>query len=91
MRNRWKNADDENAALAGGGGRAARPLEEYELGTILEMILAGFDHGFRTADQYVAEVRALAIQRGVNGSADSAAGQTDEWEFMTDAMDWEAV
>ncbi|KAF3771185.1 hypothetical protein M406DRAFT_233003, partial [Cryphonectria parasitica EP155] len=94
LRNRWKNADDPDTALAvrlTAGGHAARPLKEYDLGSILDLIFAGFDHGFRIADRYVAEVRSLTAQRGVNGSADPASGQTEEWEFMTDAMDWEAV
>ncbi|CAN8095882.1 unnamed protein product [Discula destructiva] len=91
LRNRWKNADEPDAILAAKLSTAnTRPLEEYDLERMLEMISAGFDHGFRIAGQYVAEVQAFAAARGVAHNVDMT-DQSEEWEFMTDAMDWEAV
>lgn len=94
VRNRWKNADDTEAILSARlphASKATRPLEEYDLERILETIFAGFDQGFQIAEQYVLEVRALAAARGLAGSTDVLNGQSEEWEFITDAMDWEAV
>lgn len=68
--------------------RANRPLKDYDLEWILETIFAGFDHGFQVAERYVNEVRAAANESGVFSGVDE---QSEEWEFMTDAMDWEAV
>lgn len=90
MRNRWKNADDPDAVLVAklqDGGRPTRPLEEYDLERILEATFAGFDQGFQVAEKYVNEVRALATERSMDMTSEPA----EEWEFMTDAMDWEAV
>lgn len=90
VRNRWKNADDPEALLAAKlPNRNTLPLEEYDLERILEVIFAGFDRGFHIAEKYVAEVRAFAAERGVSQNVEM--DQPDEWEFMTDAMDWEAV
>lgn len=94
MRNRWKNADDPEAVLAAklpNTSKATRPLKEYDLERILGTIFAGFDQSFQIAEQYVNEVRTLAVARGLAGGADASNGQTEEWEFITDAMDWEAV
>lgn len=90
LRNRWKNADEPDAIFAERSGlRTSRPLEEYDLDHVLQTISVGFVHGLRIAEQYVAEVRALAAERGVSHNVDM--DQPDEWEFMTEAMDWEAV
>lgn len=94
MRNRWKNADDPEALLAAklpNGPRATRPLKDYDLEWILGTIFTGFDQSFQIAEQYVNEVRKLAIARGLAGGVDAPNGQPEEWEFITDAMDWEAV
>lgn len=94
VRNRWKNADEPEAMLAAKllhGSKNTRPLEEYDLERILETIFAGFDKGFRTAEQYISQVRAFAAERGGTNNVEMLDDQPDEWEFMTDAMDWEAV
>lgn len=94
VRNRWKNADEPDAILSArlpNGSKRTPPLEEYDLERILETIFAGFDKGFRTAEQYVSQVRAFAGKRGESDNVDMLDDQPDEWEFMTDAMDWEAV
>ncbi|ROV93086.1 hypothetical protein VSDG_07355 [Cytospora chrysosperma] len=91
LRNRWKNADDPEAAAP--TPQASRPLEDYDLERILEVIFDGFEGAYGVADQYVADVRALAAAKGVASEADIRSDPTDEaqWEFMVDAMDWEAV
>lgn len=94
VRNRWKNADDPEAVIAArmpNLSKAARPLREYDLERILETIFAAFDQGFIIAEQYVNEVRALAASRGLASGTEASDGQPEEWEFITDAMDWEAV
>lgn len=103
LRNRWKNADEPGPASATtvAAAAAARPLEDYDLERILESIFAGLEGAYAIADRYVAAVRALAAERGVPvpgapGAAGGAAtpeGAAEEaqWEFMVDAMDWEAV
>ncbi|KAJ4389281.1 hypothetical protein N0V93_006746 [Gnomoniopsis smithogilvyi] len=94
LRNRWKNADEPDAILSArlpNGSKNTRPLEEYDLERILETIFAGFDKGFQTAEQYVLQVRAFAAERGESNNVEMIDDRPDEWEFMTDAMDWEAV
>ncbi|KUI52659.1 hypothetical protein VP1G_00304 [Cytospora mali] len=94
LRNRWKNADDPDAvAPAVAKLQASRPLEDYDLERILETIFNGFEGAYGVADRYVADVRALAAAKGVASEVDMRSDPTDEaqWEFMVDAMDWEAV
>ncbi|KAI3391461.1 hypothetical protein diail_7323 [Diaporthe ilicicola] len=101
LRNRWKNADEPDPVVAasrqaGSGGSSSssqRPLEDYDLERILETIFGGLEGAYAIAEQYVASVRALAAERGMAGSAAAAENGAEEaqWEFMVDAMDWEAV
>lgn len=102
LRNRWKNADEPDSVVAASASAklaSARPLEDYDLERILENIFTGLEGAYVIADRYVTSVRALAAERGLavpggaaNGTAtpDSAAEEA-QWEFMVDAMDWEAV
>lgn len=100
LRNRWKNADEPDSVVAAASAAAkARPLEDYDLERILESIFAGLEGAYAIAEQYVAGVRALAAARGSAvpgaggpGTPDGAGvGEEAQWEFMVDAMDWEAV
>lgn len=84
---------------------AARPLEDYDLERILESIFEGLEGAYVIAERYVAGVRALAAERGVVVPGASGMGlgtpppensngggeEEAQWEFMVDAMDWEAV
>lgn len=105
LRNRWKTAaeeHDEAAAAAGekhgagGVGSSSRarspngrtpkvpaPLETYNLEHILATIFDGFDAAFLVAEQHV--------RGGSNESVDLEMTEEQQWEFMVDAMDWEAV
>ncbi|KAH8752206.1 hypothetical protein F5883DRAFT_691577 [Diaporthe sp. PMI_573] len=101
LRNRWKNADEPDSitAITAAGATitkltAARPLEDYDLERILESIFGGLEGAYVIAERYVAGVRALASERGsaAPGSAlDNGVAEEAQWEFMVDAMDWEAV
>ncbi|KAK1835924.1 hypothetical protein QBC39DRAFT_274071 [Podospora conica] len=95
LRNRWKTAGDEDEDDAGSRSprkraAAAAPLESYDLERILSCIFDGFDEAFRLAEAYV-----YAERNGMDVDAErcEAARGTEEeqWEFMVDAMDWEAV
>ncbi|KAK7710690.1 hypothetical protein SLS64_005593 [Diaporthe eres] len=78
---------------------SARPLEDYDLERILENIFTGLEGAYAIADRYVTTVRACADERGLAapGAAGSGTATPDnaaeeaQWEFMVDAMDWEAV
>ncbi|KAI0003560.1 hypothetical protein F4779DRAFT_601388 [Xylariaceae sp. FL0662B] len=84
LRNRWKNADD---------GEPQRfmpaPLEAYNLEKILQTIFAAFDQAYLLAEQYVRE-NVTGRDAGPVSAADWSTEERD-WEFMVDAMDWEAV
>jgi hypothetical protein len=99
LRNRWKNADD--AASAGQGqARGQQPpmaLESYDLEHILAAIFAGFDEAFVVAEAWVAEIGAREPSEAAEGGqtaempGSNVATEEEQWEFMVDAMDWEAV
>lgn len=97
LRNRWKNADEPDSVVV--AAPKARPLEDYDLERILESIFAGLEGAYVIAERYVAGVRALAAERGAAVPGTNGAGAPDgggvaeeaQWEFMVDAMDWEAV
>ena len=103
LRNRWKNVDDVEDASAvngssGGGsntpqlanGKAATPLESYDLERILESIFEGFDRAFAVAERHVLEEQQAAAKAGDAVPMDWGS-EEQQWEFMVDAMDWEAV
>lgn len=100
LRNRWKNADEPDSVVAASATAAkTRPLEDYDLERILESIFAGLEGAYAIAERYVAGVRALAAERGAAVPGANGAGAPDgggvgeeaQWEFMVDAMDWQAV
>ena len=88
-----------------GAATESAPLESYDLEHILVIIFEGFDRAFATAEQFVlAEMqrgRSQAEGGAVDGQGGSvvdlmegfepATSEEQEWEFMVEAMDWEAV
>lgn len=87
LRNRWKTADmtAEQVLRDPVGDRdVVRPLESYDLEGILSAIFAGLEEGFVRAKEHVRLCR-----RGGEDVQDG--GREEGWEFMVDAMDWEAV
>ncbi|KAK1998304.1 hypothetical protein LX36DRAFT_656650 [Colletotrichum falcatum] len=96
LRNRWKYA--EEGARARMNGEAAReragtaPLESYDLDKIFRYVFAGFDAGYAVAERRVAEEATVGGGAGgVNGDGGGEEMEEDEYDFMVEAMDWEAV
>ncbi|EXF80269.1 hypothetical protein CFIO01_08506 [Colletotrichum fioriniae PJ7] len=72
------------------------PLESYDLDRIFRYIFAGFDAGYAVAEQWVqAEMGADGGGAGGAGGGGVGGGvvemEEDEFDFMVEAMDWEAV
>lgn len=105
LRNRWKNADD--AGNAGGRDRGkprvSAPLESYDLERILGAVFDGFDRAFVVAEQFVGgrggggdgsgnDSMDMDMRDAVaNDAVDWTVTEEEQWEFMVEAMDWEAV
>ncbi len=101
LRNRWKNADDDAARPRGSadGKPSIAPLAAYDLEGILSSIHAGLDRAFVVAADFVA----TGSTRGPDDATMAArpylsvmdlspdASEEEEWGFMVEAMDWEAV
>ncbi|KAI1187452.1 hypothetical protein F5B17DRAFT_399491 [Nemania serpens] len=89
LRNRWKHAADND-----GGDHPVRfmaaPLEVYNLHEILQTILLGLEQAYFVADHFV---RLRNPQTAWDQPVSMADWTTDsdDWEFMVDAMDWEVV
>lgn len=95
LRNRWKHADDGDGDPGAGSGAGARrfmaaPLEAYNLHEILQTILLGLEQAYFVADH---SVRLRNPQMAWDQPVSMADWTTDsdDWEFMVDAMDWEVV
>ncbi|KAK0720331.1 hypothetical protein B0H67DRAFT_599844 [Lasiosphaeris hirsuta] len=88
LRNRWKTAADDLEGGSGGGqnGKFAAPLETYDFERILTDIFDGFDAAYLVAEQFV-----LGDAGDVNMDPEGTMTEEEQWEFMVDAMDWEAV
>ena len=76
LRNRWKRADEEHPRDARVG------LQAYDLEGMLELIFAGFDAGY--------EIAQARVDGMLEGDSCEKPGE-GQWDFMVDAMDWEAV
>lgn len=85
LRNRWKTAADEKV----GTHKMAAPLESYEFERIFSTIFSGLDEAFKIAHEHVN--RAGEAEASGLTTAAAAAVIEEDWGFMTDAMDWEAV
>jgi hypothetical protein len=85
LRNRWKNVDE----LANEREYTPAPLEAYNLDVILQTIFQGLDRAYQVAEAYVQSINGATR---ADGTASMNWQQEEEdWEFMVDAMDWEAV
>ncbi|KAL2152337.1 hypothetical protein VTH82DRAFT_5521 [Thermothelomyces myriococcoides] len=78
------------------GGRrsrkvAAAPLDSYRLEHMLEVIFRGFDEAFRIAEEYVRRGGTTGAEGDVDMDWTAIGDEEEQWEFMVDAMDWEAV
>ncbi|KAL1898279.1 hypothetical protein Sste5346_003687 [Sporothrix stenoceras] len=104
LRNRWKNADDGDTGATGSRLKqtSPAPLVTYDLATILSSIHGGLDCAFIFTRDFVASTASETETTGsastTNPPAGTSAMDTDpsmreeeEWGFMVEAMDWEAV
>ena len=84
LRNRWKNADSTDSD----DPRRHLSLEAYNLEEMLQAILAALEEAYNLTTRYVEEKTAHQTTPKRN-----SASSTDEqdWGFIADAMDWEAV
>jgi hypothetical protein len=74
--------------------KVAAPLDSYRLEHMLEVIFAGFDEAFKIAERSIRGNMSWAdeVDMEMLEAADGAAADDeDQWEFMVEAMDWEAV
>jgi hypothetical protein len=80
--------------------RMAAPLETYNLEKMLEVIFEGLEEAFKVAERFVCGDSEAGVEGdiemfGEDGRvvdwAAAAGDDEDQWEFMVDAMDWEAV
>ncbi|KAH8159137.1 hypothetical protein CIB48_g9108 [Xylaria polymorpha] len=85
LRNRWKNADDDNS-----GRFMPAPLEAYNLKEILQVILLALEQAYFVTEQFVRQQNPGVNHNQPVSTADWTT-DSDDWEFMVDAMDWEVV
>lgn len=87
LRNRWKTVgEEEKEDEDEGSPRKTGPLESYDLERILSCIFDGFDEAFLLAQAYV-----YGQGGGMDVDAEEGGTEEQQWEFMVEAMDWEAV
>ncbi|GKZ25763.1 hypothetical protein AbraIFM66951_002418 [Aspergillus brasiliensis] len=96
LRNRWKTADltteeleREDKWAARRKGKKAMPLASYDIEKILSDIFQGFDHAYLLAQEHVVaccDDGAVKMDGALHGESTDA-----DWDFIVDAMDWEAV
>ncbi|ETS77122.1 hypothetical protein PFICI_10996 [Pestalotiopsis fici W106-1] len=85
LRNRWKNADGDSGPDE--KGYTPAPLEAYNLEQILQTIFAGCDQAYAIAESHIQQLR---DDSGPDNPMDWEREEED-WGFIADAMDWEAV
>ncbi|KAK3366103.1 hypothetical protein B0T24DRAFT_413705 [Lasiosphaeria ovina] len=97
LRNRWKTAGDDVDTK-----KVSVPLEVYDLDRMLTTVFEGFDAAFVIAERFVGgdsegdegdDSMDIVSDGGGDGGGgvDWTATDEEQWEFMVDAMDWEAV
>ncbi|TEA13288.1 hypothetical protein C8034_v004824 [Colletotrichum sidae] len=87
LRNRWKYAEDGERTGVGRERDGTAPLETYDLDKIFGVVFKGFDAGYFVAEGKVAE------DVGGGSWADEVEMEVDddEFGFIVEAMDWEAI
>ncbi|KAG7289392.1 hypothetical protein NEMBOFW57_005763 [Staphylotrichum longicolle] len=75
--------------------KVAAPLDTYRLEYMLEVVFRGFDEAFRVAEGFVRGGLDWAEECDEDMMEvpdwEAAGDEEDQWEFMVEAMDWEAV
>ncbi|KAK3370086.1 hypothetical protein B0H63DRAFT_307070 [Podospora didyma] len=99
LRNRWKTAADDNNQQ-GRDRTSPAPLETYHLPPMFAAIIQGFEDAFSIAESFVCmdgmDDDDNTMDLGTNNTEGSSTidwmtRDEEQWEFMVDAMDWEAV
>lgn len=80
LRNRWKNIDDADF-----GSFQPAPLSTYNLDHMVSIILSAIELAHDVAFEYVGR----DISNPTKDTNEPSGGK--DWEFIVDAMDWEAV
>ncbi|KAI1658847.1 hypothetical protein F4813DRAFT_354899 [Daldinia decipiens] len=80
LRNRWKNIDEADSTSL-----PPAPLSTYNLELIVQTILLAIERAHTFTVNYVVE------REGKPMNTPSGTIGEKDWEFMVDAMDWEAV
>jgi hypothetical protein len=91
LRNQWKTADSTEGEQQG-QERDSWSLESYDLEVMLNAIFGGLEEGYALAQ---ASVPTKAGQMEIDSNqkvVDTSPWNTETgWDFIVDAMDWEAV
>lgn len=90
LRNQWKTADspvdDDHYGSAASSRNETASLESYDLEGILTSVFNGLEQGHALAQQHVySENPEMDVEATIDGDTDG------DWDFIVDAMDWEAV
>ncbi|KAI0844779.1 hypothetical protein F5Y00DRAFT_247906 [Daldinia vernicosa] len=80
LRNRWKNIDEADSASL-----PPAPLSAYNLELMVQTILSAIERAHAFTVEYVVKREGKPMN-----TPSETVGEKD-WEFMVDAMDWEAV
>jgi hypothetical protein len=89
LRNRWKTADmtSEEREKDPWERKEVLPLKEFDFEDILSGIFGGLEVAYERAREHVELCRRPEDGDGVEGEE----GGEEDWRFMVEGMDWEAV
>ncbi|KAH7032752.1 uncharacterized protein B0I36DRAFT_319970 [Microdochium trichocladiopsis] len=87
LRNRWKYIDDDDEPLY---NQPPPPLESYNLDEILQTVQLAIEHGYEMAQRDVEDYQVRSRASGkLQPSSEPPSSQ--DWDFMVNAMEWEAI
>ncbi|KAI8154641.1 hypothetical protein K4K49_008916 [Colletotrichum sp. SAR 10_70] len=89
LRNWWKHAEDESKLGARKRRAATAPLESFDLTLIFNAVFEGLDKGYVIADRWVEVLQSR--MSWADEVMDTESDGEDAFDWMVDAMDWQAV
>lgn len=90
LRNQWKTADSTEGER--GRDKDSAPLETYDLEVMLNAIFAGLEEGYALAQERVPTTAGEMEIDSTKSALDTSPWDAQTgWDFIVDAMDWEAV
>ncbi|KAF5520198.1 hypothetical protein CGCA056_v008661 [Colletotrichum aenigma] len=89
LRNWWKHAEDESTLGARKRRAATAPLESFDLTLIFNAVFEGLDKGYVIADRWVEVLQSR--MSWADEVMDTEEDGEDAFDWMVDAMDWQAV